>query len=124
MSTTQIDVDPNITIITPDVNLPLAPQILAAVQQGGAVKVVVLPPFLTTQNPIAQIALYRAPSQFGPFAQVDLRLISDVSRKNNLFDVDPPIGRTSYYAATVIDTAEQESPQSPLVSISPSADYS
>jgi hypothetical protein len=121
MSSPQIDVDPNITIITPDSALPLPPVISQIGQITTNVICVIYPPTVTTAAAIGQILLYRAPTPHGPWTLVDQRTISDISRKNNLFDTDPLFGITSYYGATVIDTVGNASTLSVLQQISPAA---
>ena len=117
----QIDLDPNITIVAQDNARPYPPVVQGVAQNGATVMVVVVPPALYTLNPVASLNMYRGPSAQGPWTLTDSRQLSDISLLNNLFDLDPRFGIMSYYAATTVDTLNVESVLSSAVGISPAS---
>jgi hypothetical protein len=111
-----IDLDPNLVLVGTDV-VPF-PSIVALEQSGAYVQIIVVLPPLTGNTLLTQLRVYRAPSTLGRWTLIDNISPSPISVYNNLYDIDPPLGHQTYYAATVVNALGFESAQSPPLSIS------
>ncbi len=112
------DLDPQLVIVGEGVGIVPAPTIESLGQFGAYVKAVVVRPDLTGAAQLTLLRIYRAPSTLGPWALVDSVTPSPISRQNNLFDLNPNIGRQAFYAATAVDALGEESALSGSLEIS------